>query len=111
MQHAARDMPAVPNKAMCARVLLFTRYVADTDVIPHTLSLRTQEELISFVEDAIARSGAGILPGNAISFCRIQPEKNFAFIEVRSAEEATNCLALDGVCLRGEIALKVCGCC
>lgn len=47
------------------------------------------------------------MPGNAINFCRIQPEKNFAFIEVRSAEEATNMLALDGVCMRGEVALKV----
>lgn len=62
---------------------------------------------MAFLNDCIARSNASIAPGNAVTFCRIQPEKNFAFVEVRSAEEATNTLALDGVCMRGEISLKV----
>jgi splicing factor U2AF subunit len=66
-----------------------------------------QEELTAFLNEAILTSGAGLDSSPALISCRLQPEKNFAFIELRSAEEATNVMALDGVCLRGEIGVKV----
>ncbi|WIA34485.1 hypothetical protein OEZ86_012814 [Tetradesmus obliquus] len=67
----------------------------------------TQEELTSFLNASILTAGAGLDSSPALASCRLQPEKNFAFIELRSAEEATNVMALDGVCLRGEIAVKI----
>uniref|UniRef100_A0A383WF83 RRM domain-containing protein n=1 Tax=Tetradesmus obliquus TaxID=3088 RepID=A0A383WF83_TETOB len=67
----------------------------------------TQEELTSFLNASILTAGAGLDSSPALVSCRLQPEKNFAFIELRSAEEATNVMALDGVCLRGEIAVKI----
>jgi splicing factor U2AF subunit len=66
-----------------------------------------QDELTAFLNEAILTAGAGLDSSPAVMSCRLQPEKNFAFIELRSAEEATNVMALDGVCLRGEIGLKV----
>eukprot|EP00882_Tetradesmus_deserticola_P019739 GHRQ01021272.1.p3 GENE.GHRQ01021272.1~~GHRQ01021272.1.p3 ORF type:complete len:168 (+),score=49.69 GHRQ01021272.1:191-694(+) len=67
----------------------------------------TQEELTAFLNEAILTAGAGLDSSPALISCRLQLDKNFAFIELRSAEEATNVMALDGVCLRGEIGLKV----
>lgn len=71
------------------------------------LLLPLQEELTNFLNDCIATAGANVGPNPALVSCRMQQDKNFAFIELRSAEEATNVMALDGVCLRGEIPLKV----
>lgn len=76
-------------------------------LFPLKLHVLLQEELTSFLNASILTAGAGLDSSPALASCRLQPEKNFAFIELRSAEEATNVMALDGVCLRGEIAVKV----
>jgi len=44
--------------------------------------------------------------GRPVTFIRIQRDKNFAFVEVRSAEEASNAIALDGIVFK-DIPLKV----
>ncbi|KAF6260057.1 hypothetical protein COO60DRAFT_1269706, partial [Scenedesmus sp. NREL 46B-D3] len=67
----------------------------------------TQEELTAFLNEAILTAGAGLDSSPALMSCRLQQDKNFAFVELRSAEEATNVMALDGVCLRGEIGVKI----
>ena len=38
--------------------------------------------------------------------CKLYPEKNYAFVEFRTVEEASNCMALDGVQF-GESHLRV----
>ena len=42
-------------------------------------------------------SGAAVKPGPPIRSLRINNDKNFCFVDLRSAEEATNALALDGL--------------
>eukprot|EP00879_Flechtneria_rotunda_P003115 GHRR01003336.1.p1 GENE.GHRR01003336.1~~GHRR01003336.1.p1 ORF type:complete len:663 (+),score=233.19 GHRR01003336.1:96-2084(+) len=66
----------------------------------------TQEELTQFFMDVITRTGASVGEGNPIVFLRIQHGKNFAFVELRSAEEATNVMALDGIMFR-DVSLKI----
>lgn len=57
-----------------------------------------QEELCKFLGNAIISTGAAISSlGRPVTYCRIQRDKNFAFVEVRSAEEASNAMALDGL--------------
>lgn len=66
-----------------------------------------QAELTRFIADALRNTGAAVSStGQPISYCRIQPEKNFAFVEVRSAEEASNTMALDGIVFK-DVPLKV----
>lgn len=67
-----------------------------------------QDELASFLSDAIRKVGATVSSsGPPITFCRVQRDKNYAFVETRSAEEASNVMALDGLMYR-DVALKVC---
>jgi hypothetical protein len=72
----------------------------------HVLCL--QEELSKFLGDAIINVGAAVSSqGRPVTFCRVQRDKNFAFVEVRSAEEASNVMALDGLVFK-DVPLKVC---
>lgn len=57
----------------------------------------SEEELKDFLNALMIKIGALTSPGLAITSCRITPEKSFAFIELRSVEETTNALCLDGV--------------
>lgn len=60
--------------------------------------LTVQEELCKFLGNAIISTGAAVSSlGRPVTYCRIQRDKNFAFVEVRSAEEASNAMALDGL--------------
>jgi hypothetical protein len=69
--------------------------------------LLLQAELTRFIADALISTGAAVSSsGQPISYCRIQPDKNFAFVEVRSAEEASNTMALDGIVFK-DMPLKV----
>lgn len=45
-------------------------------------------------------------PGNPVVSCKIYPEKLYSFVEFRSIEETSNCMALDGARFRGNF-LKV----
>lgn len=66
-----------------------------------------QEELSKFLGNAIITTGGAISNmGRPVTFIRIQREKNFAFVEVRSAEEASNAIALDGIVFK-DVPLKV----
>jgi splicing factor U2AF subunit len=66
-----------------------------------------QEELSKFLGDAIINVGAAVSSqGRPVTFCRVQRDKNFAFVEVRSAEEASNVMALDGLVFK-DVPLKV----
>lgn len=70
------------------------------------LSLQ-QDELCRFLGNAIINTGASVSStGRPVTYCRVQRDKNFAFVEVRSAEEASNCMALDGLVFK-DAPLKV----
>jgi len=67
----------------------------------------TQElELRQYVNDLLMKSGGSTAPGFPINSCKLYPEKNFAFLEFRSVEEASNCMAFDGIAFR-ECYLKI----
>ena len=57
----------------------------------------TEEELFAFFTGLVASAGAAAAPGNAVVSCKITPEKGYAFLELRTAEEASNAMAFDGV--------------
>lgn len=61
----------------------------------------TQElELRQYVNDILVKIGGSIAPGLPINSCKLYPEKSFAFLEFRSVEEASNCMAFDGISFR-----------
>lgn len=63
-----------------------------------------QEALVSHLCQAISSCGAAIAPGLPVVHCRLMGEatgKACAFIELRSAEEASNTIALDGLAFGG----------
>ena len=71
-----------------------------------TSSACTQDELKNFLNNALASSGAAVTDGPAINHVRINQDKSFAFVELRSVEEATNATALNGIRFKGSV-LKV----
>eukprot|EP00879_Flechtneria_rotunda_P003535 GHRR01003767.1.p1 GENE.GHRR01003767.1~~GHRR01003767.1.p1 ORF type:complete len:822 (+),score=334.64 GHRR01003767.1:175-2640(+) len=56
-----------------------------------------EEELKVFFEHIMVSTGASISPGFAIASCKISSDKSYAFLEMRSVEEASNAMAFDGV--------------
>ena len=67
-----------------------------------------QNDLRQFFNDLMVRTGGATAPGFPIVGCKLYPDKNYAFMEFRTVEEASNCMALDGVAY-GDSHLRV-GC-
>ena len=63
-------------------------------------------ELRHHFNDLMARTGGAAAPGFPIVSCKLYSDKNYAFVEFRTVEEASNCMALDGVQF-GETHLRV----
>lgn len=57
----------------------------------------TDAHLRQFFNDLMIRSGGAAAPGFPLTSCKLYPDKNYAFVEFRTVEEASNCMALDGV--------------
>ena len=55
-----------------------------------------QVELRQFVNELMVKTGGCAAAGWPIASCKIYPDKSYAFLEFRSVEEATNCMAFDG---------------
>jgi len=66
----------------------------------------TDVELIDFFNTIMVNSGAVTQKGNPVVSATINREKGFAFIEFRTAEEASVGMSLDGISLRNH-ALRV----
>lgn len=61
-----------------------------------------EERISSFFSDALAAIGGNSAgPGNAVVNVYINYEKKFAFVELRTVEEASNAMALDGIMFEG----------
>lgn len=67
--------------------------------IPPSANEQTVATFFSQVMQAIGGNAAG--PGNAVVNVYINHDKKFAFVEMRSVEEASNAMALDGIHFEG----------
>ncbi|KAL7107249.1 hypothetical protein ACP275_06G042400 [Erythranthe tilingii] len=67
--------------------------------LPPTANEQSVATYFSHVMSAIGGNTAG--PGDAVVNVYINHEKKFAFVEMRSVEEASNAMALDGIIFEG----------
>ncbi|XP_042508428.1 splicing factor U2af large subunit B-like isoform X2 [Macadamia integrifolia] len=67
--------------------------------LPPTANEQSVATFFSQVMGAIGGNSAG--PGDAVVNVYINHEKKFAFVEMRSVEEASNAMALDGIIFEG----------
>lgn len=51
-------------------------------------------------------TAATCAPGSSITSCKISSDKTYAFLEMRSVEEASNAMAFDGIVFK-DVHLKV----
>ncbi|KAH0857575.1 hypothetical protein HID58_085836, partial [Brassica napus] len=72
--------------------------------LPPTANEQSVATFFSQVMSAVGGNTAG--PGDAVVNVYINHEKKFAFVEMRSVEEASNAMALDGIILEG-VPVKV----
>nr|VDD29690.1 unnamed protein product [Brassica oleracea] len=104
----------VPNQQLGALSLLpvqamtqqATRHARRVYVggLPPTANEQSVATFFSQVMSAVGGNTAG--PGDAVVNVYINHEKKFAFVEMRSVEEASNAMALDGIILEG-VPVKV----
>lgn len=57
----------------------------------------TDAELRQFIKDLMTDRGATCYNGSPVTACKVYPEKNYAFVEFRNVEEASNLMAFDGL--------------
>lgn len=62
----------------------------------------TETEMIDFFNQQMHLNGLAQAEGNPILACQINRDKNFAFLECRSIDETTNCMAFDGINFKGQ---------
>eukprot|EP01129_Flabellula_baltica_P006365 TRINITY_DN2373_c0_g1_i1.p1 TRINITY_DN2373_c0_g1~~TRINITY_DN2373_c0_g1_i1.p1 ORF type:complete len:416 (-),score=111.27 TRINITY_DN2373_c0_g1_i1:378-1625(-) len=65
-----------------------------------------EEDLVNFFNNAMIRANLVTKPGEPVISAQIFPDKHYAFVEIRSSEEATNGLSFDGMKFHGN-ELKV----
>uniref|UniRef100_A0A1J3IZC9 Splicing factor U2af large subunit B n=1 Tax=Noccaea caerulescens TaxID=107243 RepID=A0A1J3IZC9_NOCCA len=96
-------LPVMPVQAMTQQATRHARRVY-VGGLPPTANEQSVAMFFSQVMSAIGGNTAG--PGDAVVNVYINHEKKFAFVEMRSVEEASNAMALDGIILEG-VPVKV----
>ncbi|KAJ0888784.1 putative RNA recognition motif domain, nucleotide-binding alpha-beta plait domain superfamily [Helianthus annuus] len=91
-------LPVMPVQAMTQQATRHARRVYVGGLSP-TANEQTVATFFSHVMSAIGGNTAG--PGDAVVNVYINHEKKFAFVEMRSVEEASNAMALDGIIFEG----------
>ncbi|XP_021295775.1 splicing factor U2af large subunit B-like isoform X4 [Herrania umbratica] len=91
-------LPVMPVQAMTQQATRHARRVY-VGGLPPTANEQSVATFFSHVMAAIAGNTAG--PGDAVVNVYINHEKKFAFVEMRSVEEASNAMALDGIIFEG----------
>ncbi|XP_057801980.1 splicing factor U2af large subunit A-like isoform X1 [Salvia miltiorrhiza] len=91
-------LPAMPVQAMTQQATRHARRVY-VGGLPPTANEQSVATFFSHVMSAIGGNTAG--PGDAVVNVYINHEKKFAFVEMRSVEEASNAMALDGIIFEG----------
>jgi len=66
----------------------------------------TEDAMTEFFNKQMRDCGLACAAGNPVIATQINFERNFAFLELRSVEETTNCLAFDGINFMGQ-TLKI----
>merc|ERR1712021_280536 len=66
----------------------------------------TEEAMMEFFNQQMHMAGLATGPGNPVLAVQINPDKNFAFLEIRSVDEASAALAFDGINFMGQ-SLKI----
>ncbi|WOH10319.1 hypothetical protein DCAR_0729786 [Daucus carota subsp. sativus] len=89
---------AMPVQAMTQQATRHARRVYVGGLSP-TANEQSVATFFSHVMSAIGGNTAG--PGDAVVNVYINHEKKFAFVEMRSVEEASNAMALDGIIFEG----------
>ncbi|XP_057823616.2 splicing factor U2af large subunit B isoform X2 [Cryptomeria japonica] len=91
-------LPVMPGQAMTQQATRHARrvYVGSLPPMANEQSIAT---FFSQVMTAIGGNTAG--PGDAVVNVYINHEKKFAFVEMRTVEEASNAMALDGIIFEG----------
>uniref|UniRef100_A0A5B7BQ83 Splicing factor U2af large subunit n=1 Tax=Davidia involucrata TaxID=16924 RepID=A0A5B7BQ83_DAVIN len=91
-------LPVMPVQAMTQQATRHARRVY-VGGLPPTANEQSVATFFSHVMSAIGGNTAG--PGDAVVNVYINHEKKFAFVEMRSVEEASNAMALDGIIFEG----------
>ncbi|PPR83652.1 hypothetical protein GOBAR_AA37059 [Gossypium barbadense] len=91
-------LPVMPVQAMTQQATRHARRVYVGGLSP-TANEQSVAIFFSQVMAAIGGNTAG--PGDAVVNVYINHEKKFAFVEMRSVEEASNAMALDGIIFEG----------
>ncbi|XP_022887798.1 splicing factor U2af large subunit B isoform X1 [Olea europaea var. sylvestris] len=91
-------LPVMPVQAMTQQATRHARRVY-VGGLPPTANEQSVATYFSHVMSAIGGNTAG--PGDAVVNVYINHEKKFAFVEMRSVEEASNAMALDGIIFEG----------
>ncbi|XP_065865892.1 splicing factor U2af large subunit B-like isoform X2 [Euphorbia lathyris] len=91
-------LAAMPVHAMTQQATRHARRVYVGGLLP-TANEQSVATFFSQVMAAIGGNTAG--PGDAVVNVYINHEKKFAFVEMRSVEEASNAMALDGIIFEG----------
>ncbi|CDY40493.1 BnaC09g14510D [Brassica napus] len=89
-------LPLLPVQAMTQQATRHARRVY-VGGLPPTANKQSVATFFSQVMSAVGGNTAG--PGEAVVNVYINHEKNFAFVEMRTVEEASNAMALDGIIL------------
>ncbi|KAL3681412.1 hypothetical protein R1sor_024368 [Riccia sorocarpa] len=91
-------LPAMPAQAMTQQATRHARRVY-VGGLPPMANEQTIATFFSQVMAAVGGNTAG--PGDAVVNVYINQEKKFAFVEMRTVEEASNAMALDGIIFEG----------
>lgn len=91
-------LPVMPAQAMTQQATRHARRVY-VGSLPPMANEQTIATYFSRVMAAIGGNTAG--PGDAVVNVYINHEKKFAFVEMRTVEEASNAMALDGIMFEG----------
>lgn len=91
-------LPLMPAQAMTQQATRHARRVY-VGGLPPMANEQTIATFFSSVMSAIGGNSAG--PGDAVVNVYINHEKKFAFVEMRTVEEASNAMALDGIIFEG----------
>ncbi|XP_030566464.1 splicing factor U2AF 50 kDa subunit [Drosophila novamexicana] len=105
-QIASRIVPDAPPTGESAAIATVTRQARRLYVgnIPFST---TDEDMMAFFNEQIHRlNGTQGHDGNAVLTCQTNLDKNFAFLEFRSMDEATQAITFDGISYRGQ-TLKI----
>ncbi|CAL9071264.1 unnamed protein product [Musa textilis] len=101
--HQIGSIALMPAQAVTQQATRHARRVY-VGGLPPMANEQTIATFFSHVMSAIGGNAAG--PGDAVVNVYINHEKKFAFVEMRSVEEASNAMALDGIIFEG-VPVKV----